>query len=211
MTGSLELIIFDMDGVLIDVNSSWAWVHEYFGIDNQESVEAYKKGHIDDHEFIKRDINLWKKQKNDISRNDIAEILKKAPVMKGFQECILKLSKDYKLAIISGGLKPLAKHIGREYFDKIMANDVVEKDGVLTGDANIEVGLNEKGKVFDELLDVLDVDKRKTAAVGNSQIDIPMLDKASKGIAFNPEDEKVKECADVVIEEKDLELLLSII
>jgi len=204
----IELIVFDMDGVLVDVISSWAWVHDHFGVDNEDSLEAYMNGEIDDLEFIARDIELWKSLKGDIGREDILEILQEVPVMDGFEECIPVLSEKYKTAVISGGLKPLAEYIGENYFDRIMANDLKEVDGRLTGEAILEVELKGKGKAFEKLLSEMDVDEKETVSVGNSHIDAPMLKRARTGIAFNPTDEKVKKAANIIIEEKDLSLLL---
>ena len=32
--GVIELVIFDMDGVLTDILSSWKYIHDYFGSSN---------------------------------------------------------------------------------------------------------------------------------------------------------------------------------
>ncbi len=204
----IELIVFDMDGVLVDVLSSWAWVHHHFGVNNEDSLEAYMNGEIDDLEFIGRDLQLWKSFDGDIGREDILEILQGAPLMNGFEECIPVLNEKYMTAIISGGLKPLAEYIGENYFDRIMANDVKEVDGKLTGEGILEVELKNKGKAFERLLSEIDVDKKETVSIGNSHTDVPMLKRAKIGIAFNPADTKVKKAADIIIEEKDLSLLL---
>lgn len=208
MTPNIELLVFDMDGVLVDVTSSWALVHDHFGVNNDDSLEAYMQDDIDDLEFIRRDIELWKSMDGDICRENIIEILQEVPVMKGFKECIPVLSEKYKTAIISGGLKPLAEFIDENYFDRIMANDLEEIDGKLTGEGILEVELKNKGKAFDRLLSEMDVDEKETVAIGNSHIDTPMLEKSRIGIAFNPADKQIKESADIVIEEKDLTLLL---
>ncbi|MEF8835626.1 MAG: HAD family phosphatase [Candidatus Thermoplasmatota archaeon] len=208
MTSNIKLIVFDMDGVLVDVSSSWAWVHDHFGVNNDESLEAYMNGNIDDLEFIRRDIELWKSVERSICKEDIIDILHEVPQMDGYEECIPVLSRKYKTAIISGGLRPLAEFLDGSYFDRIMANDVEEIDGKLTGEGILDVELKNKGKAFDKLLSEMEVEEKETAAIGNSHIDTPMLKKAEMGIAFDPADKKVKESADIIIEEKDLSLLL---
>ncbi|MBS3781002.1 MAG: HAD-IB family phosphatase [Candidatus Thermoplasmatota archaeon] len=208
MTSKPELVVFDMDGVLVDVHSSWAWVHEHFGTNNEDSLKAFMDGKIDDLDFMKKDIKLWKRTNRYISRDDIVEILKDVPLIDGFQNCIPVLSERYETAIISGGLKPLAEYIGKSYFDMIMANDLKEKNGRLTGEGILEVELKNKGKAFDRLLSEMNFEEKETVAIGNSHIDAPMLKKAGTGIAFNPADKKVKEASDIIIEEKDLSLLL---
>lgn len=205
MDKDFELAVFDMDGVLVDVESSWVWVHNHFNVNNDHSLKKYLQGEIDDLEFIRRDIELWRNKDDELDKNDIRSILSDVPLMDGYSRCLEKLNqKQYKTAIISGGLKPLAEEIGSEYFDIIKANDVEENDGKLSGEGILEVKLNDKGSVFEELLNELDIEYKKCIAVGNSFIDVPMLEKAGLGIAFDPADAKVRRAADVVIEEKDL-------
>lgn len=208
MISDRKMIVFDMDGVLVDVHSSWAWVHDRFEVDNEDSLKAYKRGEIDDLEFIRRDIDLWRSVDHRISKKDIIDILEEAPLMNGFDECFPGLEQKYDTAIISGGLKPLAKHIGEPYFNRIMANDIEEKNGRLTGQGVLEVRLKDKGEAFEKLLSEMDVGEEECVAVGNSWVDLPMIKRAGLGIAFNPADEKIREGADLVIEEKDLSLLL---
>ncbi|MFW5927833.1 MAG: HAD family hydrolase [Thermoplasmatota archaeon] len=205
MDKEFELVVFDMDGVLVDVESSWVWVHKHFNVNNDHSLKKYLRGEIDDLEFIRRDIELWRNKDDELDKDDIKSILRDVPLMKGYSKCLHRLNKKrYKTAIISGGLKPLAEEIGAEYFDIIKANDVEEIDGELSGEGILEVKLNDKGTVFDELLGDLDIEHKDCIAVGNSFIDAPMLEKAGLGIAFDPADSKVRKAADIVIEEKNL-------
>ena len=41
----IKLVIFDMDGVLTDIISSWKHIHDYFGCSNQKSVKSWRKSH----------------------------------------------------------------------------------------------------------------------------------------------------------------------
>ena len=41
------LVAFDMDGVLVDYESSWTWVHDHFGVKSEESISAFVRGEID--------------------------------------------------------------------------------------------------------------------------------------------------------------------
>jgi len=204
-----ELVVFDMDGVLVDVRSSWVWIHDHFGVNNDDSLEAYLEDEIDDLEFIRRDIALWKSRDQKLRKKDIIEILNGAPLMPGCKECLSYLrGNDYRTAIVSGGLKPLAERISGGFFDHIYANDIIDDGNRLTGEGILEVELNNKGKVFEELLEKEGVPAKKVVAIGNSHIDCPMLERAGLGIAFNPEDDLVRGSADIVIEEKDLSKVL---
>ena len=79
----LELVAFDMDGVLTDIISSWKYIHDFFQTSNEKSVDEYLKGKIDDAEFIRRDVALWADGNIPINRKKLAEILSNVPLMKG--------------------------------------------------------------------------------------------------------------------------------
>lgn len=208
-----ELVVFDMDGVLVDITSSWYWVHSHFGVSNEDSLELYFEGEIDDEEFIRRDIQLWKTLDREVKKTDLVKILRDAPLMRGLDDCLSQLDKrGLKSAVISGGLKPLAEHIDKGYFDKILANDVEGAvDNTLTGEPLVEVRLDCKGEVFDSLLEELKIHPSKCVAVGDTHIDVPMLKKAGLGIAFRPKDKEIEKASDVTIEEKNLSRVLDYI
>ena len=86
----ISLILFDMDGVLVDTVSSWRFVHKYFSMDNQESVKAYIKGEIDDLEFIKKDVSKWKIQNKPITKKLLGTILRNISYMNGAEDCLKK-------------------------------------------------------------------------------------------------------------------------
>ncbi len=200
-----RLVVFDMDGVLVDVNSSWAWIHRHFGVNNDESLEAYIRGDIDDMEFMRRDIALWLEREPGLTREYLGDVLGKAPLMTGCRDCLCTLRRmGVKTGVISGGIRMMVEHIGPHLFDWVMANDVGPgMTGVL------EVPLKDKGSSFRTLLELAGVPAEETVAVGNSFIDVPMLEEAGLGIAFNPEDDQVCGAADTVIRDKDLRHILS--
>jgi phosphoserine phosphatase len=66
----------------------------------------------------------------------------------------------------------------------------------------------EKGKTVTEAARTLGVDPDHIVSVGNSRYDVSMFEHSALGIAFCPEDDHVREKADVVIDEKDLRKVL---
>lgn len=207
----IALVFFDMDGVLTDTISSWKLIHDYFGTSNERSVDEYLKGNIDDLEFIKRDVSLWKKNGKFTSRDIIQNILYGVPIMKGARECIYFLNKhNIKTAIISAGLDILAERVAKELCINYMSANGVKSDenGRLTGEGILNVQLKYKDKYVKKLAKELDIPLEKCAAVGNSCFDIPMFETCGLGIAFNPDDDCVKKSADIVIEGKDLSRII---
>lgn len=203
----VKLVVFDMDGVLTDTYSSWKYVHEYFNTNNDKSVDEYLKGNIDDLEFIRRDVNLWKENGRFISKDKLEMILSDIPLMNGAEGCIKELrKKNVKTAIVSAGLETLAEKVGRVLgVDFVFSNGLeVDSDGFFTGNGVLGVRLMYKD------LNVLDLSKRlgisldEVVSVGNSCFDIPMFEVSGLGVAFNADDDCVRDAADVVIDEKDL-------
>jgi phosphoserine phosphatase len=208
---NLQLVFFDMDGVLLDTVSSWKYIHEYFGTTNERSIMPYLRGDIDYLEFIRRDVSLWKTNGEAVSKATIEKILYSIPLITGVRECISFL-KHHQIhtAIVSAGLDILAEKIATDLgIEYTYANEVlVGADGRLTGEGVLHVELMQKDKNVQDLATKLHVPLDACAAVGNSCFDIPMLEVCGLGIAFNPEDTCIIECADVVVKEKDLSKLI---
>ena len=209
-----KLVIFDMDGVLTTHISSWMFVHEYFGVDNEKSYYDYIEGRIDDLEFMRRDIALWLREKPDITCDDIREILNGVPLMKGAKETLQVLKEHgIKSAIVSGGLDILAKRLQEELgIDYVRANGIeTDENGRLTGNGILRVPLDSKEKPVREITNAAGVDCLETAAVGDTGIDASMLKLCGIGIAFDPKDQYTTESADIVIHTKDLREIIKYI
>ena len=211
---TLELVIFDMDGVIANTISSWKYIHDYFGCSNEKSVDEYLKGKIDDAEFIKRDVSLWRENGKPVTRDKLVEILSNVPIMNGAEKCIARIKKhNVKTAIVSAGLDILAERMAEELgIDYAFANGIKTDDnGRLSGEGVIGVRLMYKDKTVNRLSSQLGIPLERIAAVGNSCFDIPMLETCGLGIAFNPEDDCIRQKADVVVEGNDLGKILPVL
>ena len=206
-----QLVVFDMDGVLADTESSWTYVHRHFGVNNDHSLRAYLDGEIDDWEFIRRDIDLWRKKDPALSMDSVRRILADVPTMNGAEEVVVELRRrGIRTAIVSAGIDLLAQRLAVELeMDMFFANGfVADCAGRLTGEGVLNVRLAEKGEKVRMVADLLDIGREEVVSVGNSRFDTPMFDASEIGIAFCPIDDEVREKADVVVEEKDLRAIL---
>ncbi len=202
-----DLVAFDLDGVIVAERSSWEWVHKHFGVDNNDALLEFVGRKIDDAEFMRRDIRLWKAKNPDISLADIERILLQAKLVEGSSETIRALrERGVKTCVVSGGIDLLADHIGASCgIDRTVSNGLAaDKEGRLTGEGILRVKLRDKASALLSVLDEFGIPAEKCAAVGNSWVDVTMFDVAGFSIAFNPIDEETRKAADVVVESDNL-------
>ena len=130
----IKLVVFDMDGTIIEPRSSWAMIHDYFGTDNTEMLQMYIDHKISDKEFVKADIKLWN-SKSDVPVNEeyINSILDKAKPRKGAKELITSLNEaNIKTIILSGGIQYLADKWAKEWnMDDALANDLIDDEAMV--------------------------------------------------------------------------------
>jgi phosphoserine phosphatase len=84
-------------------------------------------------------------------------------------------------------------------------------ENILDDFGRYQVQMNGKGAVVKMLQRRLGISKERTASVGDSAGDIGMFAQSSLAICFNPWDDRPKKHADVVVEEKDLAIVLELI
>ena len=203
----MKMVVFDLDGVLVDIDSSWGRIHKAYGVDNDVNFQKHLKAEIDFKEFMRSDIRLWNKPHVDA----IKKILDTAPLMRGAIDTIKALKKKgYKTAIISSGISILAERVKDELgIDYSYANKLlVGHDGRLTGEGEEGVALLKKDVVLKKLVEIEQIDSKQCVAIGDSRFDLSLFMNAGLTIAFNPKDPLVRKAADLVIEEPDLRKIL---
>jgi phosphoserine phosphatase len=203
----LRLAAFDMDGTLVDVASSWAAVHAHFGEQNAEGLRRFLANEIDDEEFIRSDIVIWRRHRPQLALSDLEVILERVPLMPGAEVLFRGLrARGVRTAIVSGGIDLLARRIARELgIDVALANGFrVTSSGHLTGEGIVRVPIHGKEQVLAGLQRQLGFTPEETAAVGNSEIDVGLFRRSRLGVAFLPEDEAVRRHADRIVDERDL-------
>jgi phosphoserine phosphatase len=210
----LRLVAFDMDGTLVDVESSWASVHAHFGEQNADGLRRFMANEIDDLEFVRSDVRIWWKHRPDLRVDEIAEILEDVPLMPGAETLVRGLrTHGVRTAIVSGGIDLLAHRVARELgIDVVRANGLrTRADGRLTGEGIVRVPIHEKERVLENLQAELGIGPSETASVGNSEIDVGLFRRSRIGVAFRPEDDAVRKGANAVVTEPDLARVLDVL
>ena len=210
-----DLAIFDMDGTLTTANSSWRFILEEFGGENHDTYMQWVNGEIDESEFMRRDIAIWKEAKPDVSAKDIAKMMRAIPLIDGIQETVAALHyNNIKCAICSGGILCAAKMIADEYgFDYYIADDLeTDENGYLTGNGIKHVDLRNKGATAKEIMDRFGAKPERTITIGNSFGDVSMFEISGLSIAFNPLDMEITgAAADHVVVSKNISDILDVI
>jgi len=187
-----------MDGVLTKLRSSWCWVHQCFGVDNEPAYQAYCNGEIDESEFMRRDIGLWIAKKPDVTIDEITKLFQDMPLIGGIQETIACLKANgIRSVIVSGGIDKAALMIKEEFgFDDFAADEIcTNPDGTLTGEGSLVVDLKDKGIDVRHFIEKYGTTPERTVSIGNSYTDIPMFKNTGMSIAFNPTDHYTSDAA----------------
>ncbi len=198
-----KLIVFDVDGTLIKEPSIWRFIHEQLGTLDACEVNRrmYEQGLIDYREWAILDAMAWK----GVTEEKLKEIVSKVGYVKGVRETFETLKRNgFKIAVISAGLTLITDRIKEELnVDYALSNELVFKDGKLTGEVKVSVEYPDKEKAFKRLVKELGINPCNCIAVGDTNADLYKCCKLR--IAFNPKEEVD---ADVVIQGDDLREIL---
>lgn len=198
----IKLVVFDLDNVIIDGEA----IDEIGKLANVEEeiaeiTEKAMQGEIDFETSIKDRVKLLE----GTSIEDIQKVADELPLMNGAEEAINNLkNEDLKVAIISGSFDVVGNAIKEKLdIDYIYTNSFIVEDGKLTGEVEGPLVSGSKADVLKDLSEETDISLEDIVAVGDGANDISMIEAAGVGIGFNAKP-SVKEIADIVVEEKDL-------
>jgi phosphoserine phosphatase len=202
----IKLVVFDLDNVIIDGEA----IDEIGKLANVEEdiaaiTEKAMQGEIDFETSIKDRVQLLE----GTSIEEIEKVADELPLMDGASETIARLKdEDVDVAIISGSFDVVAEKVKDKLgIDKVYTNSFTVEDGKLTGEVTGPLVSGSKLDVLNDHVESAGISLEEVVAVGDGANDISMIESAGCGIAFNAKD-SVKEIADIVVDEKDLTLVL---
>ena len=207
----MKLIVFDFDGTLIEGRLIDALAQKFDFVRKLENLsKTTKPSHIQS----LRIASLLKGTK----LQEVLEVAQSLPLMLGIRETFQKLrTKGYNISIIScsyrQAIEVALEGLPRDY---VIANELMEEDGTLTGDIRMPLGWAKKhGCLKHSVCKLAALRKvaeqtgaQKTVAVGNGDVDVCMVEAADLGIAFSPNSPRLVEVAKIVVEKKDLREIL---
>ena len=203
----MKLAVFDFDSTLMDGETLDIIARETnFAKEIAEITAKGMRGEIDFFESLEMRVALLK----GVKLETVNEICNNLPIMNGAKETIQELhKKGYKCVCFSGGFKNATViFAGKLNLDGEFANIFHTKNNILTGKVGGEMMFsNSKGDMLVGLQKLLNVSYDDTLAVGDGANDLSMFKYAKKKAAFCAK-EVLKKEANIVIEKKDLTLIL---
>lgn len=214
----VEAVVFDCDGVLVDITSSWQQIHNYFGTNNKENLTRFLEKEITDDEFMELDVKLWLEIQEKIHMDEIMRCFSGVKLMKGAREVIDELKRrGIYVAIVSSGVARFIGSIAHILkVDDWAANDFSwDKEGYLSGPAPAMVDSHNKGEMVEKLARINGFEAEKIWTIGDSGTDLSMQIPGSNFIGFNPARErsinKFTNASVPIIVDKDLTKIWNII
>ena len=203
----MKLAVFDFDSTLMDGETLDIIARETnFAKEIAEITAKGMRGEIDFFESLEMRVALLK----GVKLETVNEICNNLPIMNGAKETIQELhKKGYKCVCFSGGFKNATVLFADKLnLDGEFANIFHTKNNILTGKVGGEMMFsNSKGDMLVRLQKLLNVSYDDTLAVGDGANDLSMFKYAKKKAAFCAK-EVLKKEANIVIEKKDLKLIL---
>ncbi len=203
----MKLAVFDFDSTLMD-GETLEFLAREIGIEEKikEITGKAMRGEIDFFESLQERVALLKGLKEET----VNQICKNLPLMNGAEETIKQLKNHgFKVICFSGGFKnatiPFAKKLG---LDAEFSNILHSKYGILTGLAGGEMMFGySKGEMLKRIQNITGTCPETTLVVGDGANDLSMFEHAGMRAAFCAKP-ILKEKANIIIEQKDLTLLL---
>ena len=214
----IQAVVFDCDGVLVDIGSSWQQIHEHFDTNNLETLEKFLNKEITDDEFMAMDIKMWLDIQEKIHMDEIMRCFSGVKLMKGARDVVEELKKrGIYVAIVSSGVARFIGSIAHLLqVDDWAANDFSwDEEGFLSGPAPSMVDSHDKGLMVKKLSEINKFIPEKIWSIGDSSTDLSMQIPNSNFIGFNPARQRsldaFKNANVPIVLERDLRMIWPII
>ena len=203
----MKLAVFDFDSTLME-GETLEFLAKEVGIEQEVKriTDLAMKGELDFFESLQKRVSLLK----GLPVSKVDKICHNLPLTKGAKETVSELkNRDYKVVCFSGGFKNATEYFANTLgLDAQFSNILHSKNGFLTGLVGGEMMFGtSKGEMLKQLQNLLGINYHDTVVVGDGANDISMFKYAGTRVAFCAKP-ILKEHANIIIEEKNLENIL---
>ncbi len=188
----IKAVVFDVDGVLTEVNSSWGFVHRTLGVEERakEIARRFERGEIRYDEWMRLDTQLWVEATGGrITRWDLERILSAIPIRREAQEvarCLHAMGK--RVALVSGGIDLLvsrvASVVGAELW---VANQLSFDKAWRLVPGGLPIVGADKAKALRRVLWELSASPEEAMYVGDSVWDVEAMRVVAYPVAMGPD------------------------
>ena len=215
MTGRPKLVVFDMDGTLINgrlievISRKYGIFEKVVAIQSDKSLEGYKK------------TELIAALLKGIKADEIIRAIDSIPIMNNADKIVAWFKKNgYETGIITDSYTIAAKVIAKKLdIGFFAANELILEDGILTGKIKMPLGWEKikcsckisicKRYHLNQYSEKYGVSIKDTIAIGDTRGDICMIKQAGLGIAFMPKDPDIVRQSRNIISNPDLNEILN--
>lgn len=201
------LVIFDVEGVLFDAEYL-PLLAEELGREKEiwDITRKGIQGLIDWEEGLRTRVEALR----GIDYGTCRRVADALPIMTGAREaCAALKAAGFRTMAVSGGFTIMTDRLRDELgLDHIFSNELLFRDGLLDG-VRVDVGADKARPAMSKIAE-WGQRREEIAVVVDGANDIKLFDICGLGIAFRAQD-RVKDLADEILDEKDLSLILGII
>ncbi len=182
----IRIVFFDMDGTLVEEESSWRALHRFFGTDHlaRGELEKFSRGEISYEEFVRHDVNLWPQG---LLRTVFEHAFSKVRI-KPEARLVFKQLKERGVlrVIVTSGLNVLAEKVCKTLdADECVSNKMVFDDkDCFTGMVKVNVDPSRKTEVLNRVCKEYSLSLIEAAAVGDTAYDKSMFKAVATSILY---------------------------
>ena len=207
---SIELVIFDMDGVIFEGHNFWLDMHHAYSTAEQ-GIELANRLMVSDYGRLASIVagRLWKGR----SSAPFESLVESRSYEPSIPELFHYLEAvNLPTALISSGPQQLAARARSDLgIDIVRANHVHVEDGRITGATTIDVPDAEKVRVAIDVVAHFQTSLAHTAFIGDSESDVQLLELVGVGIAYNATSQALEDVAQYVVQRGELAEVIQIL
>lgn len=209
-SGSLQAVVFDMDGVIFEGENFWLDLHREYGTERQ-ALQLAERYLTADYALLARVTakRLWRGRPAAPYFRLVAE----RRYQPGAADLFARLRQaGLRTVIVSSGSDLLAARAKRELgVDEVAANGLGVRDGRISGELFLRVSDADKTPVAERLLALVGITPDHAAAVGDSASDVGVARAVALPIAYNSRSPELLDVASHVLHYGDLLELADIV